>query len=75
MSVTYVNQQYPVPTRSEIIARLDIILSDITVQVPKELHERVNSLDVALQAPIAISPRRYFQPRRRIQNGSIQRGI
>jgi hypothetical protein len=50
--------------------------SSITVHVPKELHERVttvlNSLDHALQAPSVQQPRRYFQPRRRMQATSLR---
>ena len=43
-----------------------------TVQIPKELHQRVNSLDHALQAPIAGETRRHFRSRRRISLSGLR---
>lgn len=49
--------------------------SGITVQIPKELHRRVNKLDHALQAPYFGETRRYFRPRRRISVAGLRRWL
>ena len=50
-----------------------MLASKIVVQVPEELYQRVNTLDHALQAPVAGEARRYFRPRRGMQFSGLRR--